>query len=77
MSVYRIHSQGIFQKQNKLRQQLQYLFFYKRIVQILSLEEQKVVAKKRLQTIKNLAILRFPKNILWQQIYKYYLRFKF
>ncbi len=73
MSVYRIHSQGLFQKNSKLEQKRQHLNFYRIIHSSLTNEEKKITALKINGYKNEIACLKFPESRLLRFIYKHYL----
>lgn len=71
MSVYRIHSQGIFQINSSLKRKTQHLQFYKLIHSSLTIEEQEISTLKIRGYIKEIASLKFPQSRFMQFIYKH------
>ncbi|MCR9183625.1 MAG: glycosyltransferase [Flavobacteriaceae bacterium] len=76
MSVYRLHSQGIYSGITKLNANKNYLRFYKIILPILNNEEQKVVKYKMNLLIKSISTQKFTGNLLMKKAYNLYLRLK-
>lgn len=73
MSVYRIHSQGIFQSNSILQRKMQHLQFYKIIHSSLTIEEQEISTLKIRGYIQEIASLKFSQSRFMQFIYKHYL----
>ncbi|WP_417237392.1 glycosyltransferase family 2 protein [Bizionia paragorgiae] len=73
MSVYRIHSQGIFQSNSILQRKMQHLQFYKIIHSSLTIEEQEISTLKIREYIQEIASLKFSQSRFMQFIYKHYL----
>ncbi|MEX0996571.1 MAG: glycosyltransferase [Flavobacteriaceae bacterium] len=76
MSVYRLHSQGIYSGITKLNANKNYLKFYKIILPILNNEEQKVVKYKMNLLINSISTQKFTGNLLMKKAYNMYLRLK-
>src|SRR5690606_18508881 len=70
MSVYRIHSQGIFHGKSNIQQKKQHLQFHRLLYPSLQAEEKVISKKKMQQYVKEIARKKYPKSQLIQFIYQ-------
>lgn len=75
-SVYRVHDKGIYSGINIIKSRKIYYSFYKLIYPHLSDEEQAISKNKMRLLKKEIAILRFPKRVIFQKLYFIYLSIK-
>lgn len=71
MSVYRIHSGGLYSKLSHKNRLIQYIDFYKKICPYLSKEEQVIVVKQQQKKISQLANVKFPKSKFKRTLFQF------
>ena len=72
MTVYRIHPEGIYQKQTYYRKKYQHLEFFSLIFDILQPEEQNILKVKKQELILDITKKKFPNNKLARFLFKNY-----
>lgn len=72
MSVYRIHSEGIYSKLSQIQKQQNFLTFYKILYPHLTEENKAVVTKKLKKKQKKLAKLKYPNSKLMRWWYMHF-----
>tara|TARA_R110002012_G_scaffold319389_2_gene539629 strand:+ start:12192 stop:12665 length:474 start_codon:yes stop_codon:yes gene_type:complete len=77
MSVYRIHPEGIYQKQDFLRKKYQHLDFYKILLPNLHADERAIIIKKKRDVIYSISKKKYPNTKLIRFLFQSYLRFKY
>ncbi|GGG53189.1 glycosyltransferase family 2 protein [Bizionia arctica] len=73
MSVYRMHSNGLWTGLSKIKIENNFLNFYQIILPHLTLEEKEIVKIKKKTVLFNIAKLKFPKMPGLQKVYYFYL----
>lgn len=78
MSVYRIHTQGVFQKNNKLHQNKQFLQFFSILYPHLDEKNHKKIVHTKIKSlIQSCVKLAYPNNLIMQKFYKWYITNKY